>query len=94
MLPGGAGASTSEAMVACTLSSRVSNRFLRGGGVDTTEVKFVVLRPCKLFDVCLRALSLADANELAGSSRICLTLIDSNHLFSKTLIFSLSQAKI
>ena len=70
----GVGASTSEAMVACTSSSRVSNRLL-GGEVDTTEDKFVAVTPCKLFDACLR-------------------LIDSTNPFSKTAIFSLSQAKL
>ena len=92
---GGEGASTSESMVACTLSSRVSNRFLREGGVGTTEDKFVDLARCKLFDACLRTLSLADANEFAGSSRICSILINSgSNPFSKTAIFSLFQAKI
>ena len=41
----GVGASISEAMVACTLSSCVSNWVFRAGGVDTTEDKFVTLTP-------------------------------------------------
>ena len=59
-----------------------------------TEDTFVALTPSKLFDACLRDLSLADANELAGSSRTCSSLINGNNPFSKTVIFSLSQAKI
>ena len=55
---------------------------------------FVTLIPCKLFDACFRALSLADANELAGSSCICSIMIYDSNPFSKTTIFSLSQAKI
>ena len=42
---GGVGASIIEAMVACTLSSRVSNWVFRAGEVDTTEDKFETLTP-------------------------------------------------
>ena len=35
----------------------------RKRSVYTTEDKLVALTPCKLFDVCLRALYLTDANE-------------------------------
>ena len=60
---GGVGASIMEAIVAWTLSSRVSNWVLRAGEVDATEDKFGTLTPCKLFDAYFRARSLADANE-------------------------------
>ena len=60
--------------------------------MDTTKDKFVASTPCELFNVRLRALSLADANEVAGSSRICSILIDGNYSFKKrkkTAIFKL-----
>ena len=60
--------------------------------MDAIEDKFVALTPCKIFDACLRARSLADANELAGSSRTCSILIDGNNPFSKTATFNRSQA--
>ena len=62
--------------------------------MDTTEDKFIVLTPRKLFDTCLRALSLADANELAVSSRILSILIDGNYSYFcfETQQFSSAQA--
>ena len=35
----------------------------RAGDADATEDKFETLTPCKLFDACFRARSLAEANE-------------------------------
>ena len=49
--------------------------------MDTTEEKMIELIPCKLFDACLRALSLADATVRTGSSRTCSLLIDGNNPF-------------
>ena len=60
---GGVGASIIEAIVACTLKRRVSYWVFRAGDVDAIEDKFETLTPCKLFDACFRARSLAEANE-------------------------------
>ena len=63
LLPGRSWRVNNGGIVAWTLSSRVSNWVLRAGEVDATEDKFGTLTPCKLFDACFRARSLADANE-------------------------------
>ena len=62
--------------------------------MDTTEDRLVELIPCKLFDACFRAPSLADAKVRGGSCRTCSILIDGNNPFSKTAIFKRSQANI
>ena len=62
--------------------------------MDTTEDKLVALMPSKLFDACLRALSLADAKVRAGSSRTCSILIDGNKSFSKRHYLSAPKQKI
>ena len=62
--------------------------------MDTTEDKLVALISCKLFDTCLRALSLPDVKVRAGSSRTCSIIIDGKNPSSKTAIYKRSQANI
>ena len=62
--------------------------------MDMTKDKLVELIPCKLFDACLRALSLADAKVRTGFSRTCSTIIYGNNPLSKTDIFKRSQSNI
>ena len=58
--------------------------------MDTAEDKLAELIPGKMFDACLRALSLADT----GSSRTCSFIINgNNNKFSNTAISSASKQK-
>ena len=77
------------------VDERVSKLFLRVcAGVHTTEDKLVELTPCKLSDVCLRAMSLAAAKVRAESSPTCSFLIKDSNLFSKTANFRRFQANL
>ena len=62
-------------------------------GAYTTEDRWIVLSPCRLFDACLRVRSLAAANISTESSRTCSFLIEGSNPFSKTAIFSRYLAK-
>ena len=60
--------------------------------MGTTEDKLVAFISYKLFDACLRALSLAKAKGRAGFSCTCSILINGNRPFSETVFFKRSHA--
>ena len=62
--------------------------------MDTTEDTLIVLTPCRLFDACLCALSLAAAKVRTESSLTCSFLIKGGNRVSNTVISDVPKQKV